>query len=98
MGALHQCRDFIEQGIVLNRHTATAHAGGCGGQLPHDLGLALGKAGDDGPVTRQGLRIRIGIGQHHRIDRRFKAVAVGVAPGLQAQGVHRYDVAAMQGH
>jgi hypothetical protein len=85
VGALDQRRHLVQQRVVFDGRAAAAHPGRCRGQLAHDLGAALGEAGDHRAVTAQRVGIAVGVGNHHRGQCRFKAVALCGAAGLQAQ-------------
>jgi hypothetical protein len=87
---------FIEQRGVVDRLQALPRRRRR--ELALDLGAAHGEAGDHGALRQQLLRVAIGGLDHHRVERRLEAVAVGLAAGVQAQQAHRHDVGAVQRH
>jgi len=97
MGAFHQSRDLIEQGIVFDgSHTAT-HFGGSGLQLMRDVGAAFGKAGDDSAIVLQHVGVIIGMLHHQRRHLGFEPVALGAVASAQSQCLDRHHGAAVQG-
>jgi len=56
-----------------------------------------GETGNHGTITRQVIRIGVGMGDHHRVLARFEAVPDGHIAGLQAERLHRNTFGPMQG-
>jgi hypothetical protein len=100
VGAFDQRGHFVEQRVVVNRLDAAADFGCSCRELFDDLGLAFGKAGDHCAVFLQRGGVAVGVFQHDRVHRGFKAMAVRDVAGLQAQrldGHHRRCRAARPG-
>ncbi len=98
IGALNQGRDFIQQGFVFNGFGTAAHFGGCRIKLTHNFCTALSKAGNDGTIARQSSGITVGVLNDDRRHTGFKAMAVCLLTGSQAQCFDRDHVFAVQSH
>ncbi len=95
--ALDQGGHFVQQRVILDRLATTPHLGSRCLQLAHDLGAALGKAGDDRALVPQGLGVLVGVLQDHGRNLGLKAVALGAVASGQAQRFDGHHGGAMQG-
>jgi len=93
---LHQGGHLVEQRIVLDRLEPRAGRGLL--QLAHDLGAALGKAGDHRALCGKLLRIAVGVADGQRARRGLEAVADRAAASLQPEHADRHHLGAVQRH
>ena len=98
VGPLHQGRHLIEQRVVVNRLEVRAGTRSSRDQLARNFGPPFGKGSNHRTVTQHRFGINIGVGDADLLDRRFKAMALGLPPGQQPQHRHRHHLFAMQGH
>ena len=94
VGTLDQRGDLVQQRVVLDRLQAQRRGGGS--QLPFDLGTPFGEAGNHRAVVLHLLRIAVGMADIHRADACLEAMALRLAPGLQAQHRQRHDLITVQ--
>ena len=98
--ALDQTGYLVEQGLVLNRVqrgiSRSTGDSGCSGKLAHNLGAALGEAGDHGTVFAQRIGVAVGVHDQHRKNLGFKTVPLGVLAGFEPEHADRHYRAAVQ--
>ena len=94
IGTLDQRRDFVEQGVVLDR--LQARRCGCRLQLANDLGAPLGKARDHRAFLAQLLCIAVGILKHDWVGGGLETVAVCLAAGGKAKHLDIHRIRAVQ--
>ena len=94
--SLHQSRDFVEQGVVIDRLRTCADGRRCLRQLARDLGAPRVEAGDDSALVVQLLRVAVRIAQHDGVHGRLETMAMGIATCLEPEYIDRHDGVAMQ--